>query len=189
MKRRLFLFGAPALLAGCAARFGPPSVAPPGRVEALTRALIAMSPVVDPQEAASAAALAYSETHRLAIAYEIVDPPLLHNIKVNAGQKPRGLCWHWAEDMEARLNAEGYRTLALHRAIANADSDLLIDHSTAIIAPVGAAWDEGMVLDPWRYGGELFWARVREDTRYDWDEREAVMRRHGRIRYLRQGAT
>ena len=64
----------------------------------------------------------------------------------------------------------------------------VFDHSTAIIAPAGAAWDAGVVVDPWRYGGELFWAPVAEDKAYDWGEREAVLRKHGRVRYLNQGA-
>lgn len=144
---------------------------------------------VDVYEARAAATLAFAETHRLAQAYQIVDPPLIHNALVNAGRKPRGLCWHWAEDLEKRISAQGYRSLAMHRAIANADTATRIDHSTAIIAPRGAAWQSGIVLDPWRNAGRLFWAPVREDSHYDWEERETVMRRYGRVRYVSQGAT
>ena len=188
MKRRQFLLGSLALLPACAVRRGPPL---PGRlqdVDALARGITQLSGSVDPSEARRAAELAYAETYRLALAYEINDPPLIHNMQVNAGTKPRGLCWHWAEDLQNALDARGFRTLQTHRAIANADSTVRIDHSTAIIGPRGAPWDAGMVLDPWRYGGELHWVPVREDKAYDWDEREAVLRRHGRIRYVRQGA-
>jgi len=188
MKRRAFLFSALlAPLAGCALRRGPPLPGSLQDVDALTRALVAMGQGVDIHEARAAATLAYAETQRLALAYEIVDPPLLHNAKVNAGTKPRGLCWHWAQDLQTRLNAADFRTLRMHRAIANADNPIRIDHSTAIIAPTGAPWHEGVVLDPWRDGGTLFWAPVVEDRAYGWEEREAVMRRHGRLRYVKQG--
>ncbi len=188
MKRRTFLIAAPAALAACAIRRGAPLPGTLQDVEALTRALVRMGPV-DITEARSAATLAYAETHRLALAYQIVDPPLLHNAQVNAGRKPRGLCWHWAEDLEKRLNAAGYASLRMHRAIANANNNVRIDHSTAIIAPTGAPWRSGVVLDPWRKGGTLFWASVADDTAYDWEEREVVMRRYGRVRYVRQGAS
>lgn len=185
MKRRAFLLG-PLALSACGFRQGTPQPGTLADTEALTRGLVAMGGV-DISEARRAATLAYAETFRLAQAYRITDAPLIHNAKVNAGRKPRGLCWHWAEDLERALNARGFGTLQTHRAIANADSTVRIDHSTAILAPRGAQWHEGMVLDPWRRGGVLFWAPVREDTHYNWDEREAVLRRHGRIRYLKQG--
>ena len=89
-------------------------------------------------------------------------------MKVNAGKRPRGLCWHWAQDMERRLDAEGFRTLEMHRAIANAYNPFLIDHSTAIISAKGDDMFEGIVLDPWRLGGILTWNPTLEDPKYTW---------------------
>lgn len=141
---------------------------------ALARAILALSPTIDPQEAARAAAISYDYTAQLVVEYEITDPPLLHNFKVNRGIKPRGLCWHWAEDMERRLKAENFQTLDLHRAIANHDN-IRIDHSTAIVSAKGATMFEGMVIDPWRKGGVLTWMRVTEDDRYAWRPRAEVL--------------
>ncbi|MEM9970614.1 MAG: hypothetical protein AAF762_05900 [Pseudomonadota bacterium] len=146
-------------------------------VAALAKSIAALGPDVDPDEARRAAEIAFSYTRELAIAYEIVDPPLVHNTKVNMGVKPRGLCWHWAEDMENRLDAEGFETLAMERAIANAFNDWLIDHSTAIIVARGDGFEDGIVLDPWRWGGHLFWDETADDTRYDWVGREEVFAR------------
>lgn len=143
-------------------------------IAALTQAIVDLGPDVDPAEAARAAALAYEYTDILKARYEITDPPLIHNAKVNAGFRPRGLCWHWATDIEARMNAEGFQTLTMHRAIANDQHPILISHSTTLIAAAGDAWDEGIVLDPWRYGGVLFWDEVADDERYPWEERSAV---------------
>ena len=33
---------------------------------------------------------------------------------------------------------------------------------------------DGIVLDPWRYGGTLFWSPAWEDDRYDWRPRMEV---------------
>ncbi|WP_348657283.1 hypothetical protein [uncultured Sulfitobacter sp.] len=175
-------------LSACALpRNGPPPLGTEADISALTRAITELSPSVDPAEAARAARIAYRHTHELAIAYQITDPPLIHNVKVNNGSKPRGLCWHWAEDLEKRLLAEGFATLDMHRAIANGDSRLLLDHSTAIISAAGAQMEAGLVLDPWRQGGELFWSPVMSDPRYDWEPREEVLRRNGRVRYVQAG--
>lgn len=143
------------------------------KVAALAAGILAMSDRIDPQEAARAARIAYQHSATLKAQYRVTDGPLVHNIKVNRGEKPRGLCWHWAEDMEKRLKAENFRTLQLHRAIANYDNWRL-EHSTAIISLRGASMYDGMVLDPWRKGGTLFWERVRADTRYNWTPRLEV---------------
>lgn len=159
------------VLGACA----PTETAKRGGSGALGSAISELGSGVDPDEAARAARISYQHTDDLARAYQITDPPLVHNTKVNLGLKPRGLCWHWAEDMEQRLKAEGFQTLQIHRAIANADNPFRIDHSTAIISARGDDMTNGIVLDPWRKGGKLFWAPLREDTRYNWVPRTEVL--------------
>lgn len=144
-------------------------------VQRLATEIRSLGPDIDPEEADRAARIAYAYTAQLVQEYEITDPPLIHNAKVNKGLRPRGLCWHWAEDIERRLKQENFQTLDLHRAIANADNPFRIDHSTAIISRKDESMYEGVVLDPWRYGGVLFWSPLPEDTRYEWVPREVVL--------------
>jgi len=190
MARRLaLLLPLLAWLAACAA---PPATSTMGDthatdIAALTQAILDLGPGVDPEEAARAARVTYDYMDQLVIEYQIVDPPLIHNTKVNMGLKPRGLCWHWATDTEARLKAENFKTLVLYRAIANADNPILIDHSTAIIARKGDGLYDGIVLDGWRHGGELFWSPVLEDTRYRWVPREVVLEKR-RARLAKKAA-
>jgi hypothetical protein len=133
----------------------------------LAEGILALGPEVDPDEALRAARISFEHTRELAIQYEIVDSPLVHNTKVNMGLKPRGLCWHWAEDMEKRLNAENFETLVIHRAIANA-TNWRIEHSTSIISQRGDDMYGGMVVDPWRTGGTLTFVPTSQDPDYDW---------------------
>ncbi|MFX0542848.1 hypothetical protein ACEWPM_014080 [Roseovarius sp. S4756] len=164
--------GAAGLLAACstpAARVGTQSGA-----EGLTEALLALGPNVDPAEAARAARLAYSTSSDLAREYEIVDPPLVHNAKVNIGLKERGLCYHWARDMQTRLTHARFATLQFNRLVANADNPFLLEHSTAVVYARGADWQTGIVLDPWRTGGILHWDHVQTDTKYNWKLRADV---------------
>ncbi|NNU78810.1 hypothetical protein HMH01_00025 [Halovulum dunhuangense] len=175
---RLALLLTTLLLGACAPRpEGPPPAPTAAGIEALTRGIADLGPGVDPEEAARAARIAKEYSHSLALAYGVTDPPLVHNTKVNLGLRPRGLCYQWADDLQARLAQEGFRTLTLHRAIANADNPFRIDHSTLIVSRTGDGYAEGLVLDPWRQGGVLFWAPVKSDPDYAWQPREMVLAR------------
>ncbi|WP_044008509.1 hypothetical protein [Leisingera methylohalidivorans] len=175
---------AAAALAGCAS--GP--TATKHDVEELSRALQTLDTKVDPDEARRAAEIAYSYSARLAEQYDVTTSPILHNTMVNTGVKERGLCVHYAEDMQARLSQENFQTLSLLRAIAEPKNDFRIDHSTAVIAAKGGGIYDGLVLDPWRYGGKLFWSPTTEDSRYDWEPRLKVLRRKYERRMAKEAA-
>ncbi len=182
MKRLMSAFILLVVLTACATK-GPVTATEP-QITALAQSLRQMSPDVDPREADRAARISYQTAFALAQTYQITDHPLIHNSKVNAGTKPRGLCYHWAEDMQARLLAEGFETLDVTRAIANSHTRFLIDHSTAVLIPTGANMKDGVVIDPWRGGGRLFWSPVTQDSRYNWLPRAQVLRDKGRIHYI-----
>jgi hypothetical protein len=146
----------------------------PDEVSRLAAGIMALDASIDPEEAQRAAFIAIEYPKQLRARYQVEDPPLIHNMKVNSGRKPRGLCWHWAEDMQRRIEQENFQTLVTHRAIANSHTRLLIDHSTVIVSAVGGQYDEGMVLDPWRYGGTLYWAPTLQDAKYTWVPRAQV---------------
>ena len=176
-------FSASLMLVALAACSAPPDTRAPvtrDDVAVLARAIMALSPNVDPEEASRAARISYDYTRTLAIQYQIEDAPLVHNAKVNSGRKPRGLCWHWAEDMERRLKAENFETLDIHRAIANWDN-WRIEHSTALISPKGDNMFNAIVVDPWRKGGVLTWVPTLEDDRYEWTPQLEVLRKTGRL--------
>ena len=175
--RRAALLALAALpLGACvdSARGGPPPRGTASDVADLSLALAALGPDVDPREARRFAEHAIAETHRLAVLYEIEDAALVHNTKVNRGSKPRGLCWHWAEDLETSLERLDLRTLTLHRGIANYDTPFRIEHSSVIVSARGAEMMDGLVIDPWRRGGVLSWIMARDDRKYPWRPRREV---------------
>lgn len=190
MTRRAALFtGLSALaLTGCAAQ---PQVSrlstSESEIAALADALRGLSPSVDAEEARRAARIAQEYPLELRVRYEVTDGPILHNVKVNNGSKRRGICVHWADDIEARLRAENFRTLELHRMISPATA-FRISHSAPIISARGQDMYDGIVLDGWRDGGDLFWAKVRDDTRYNWRPRTEVLRELYEKREARRAA-
>lgn len=153
-------------------------------VEELAAALRALSPTVDAEEAARAARIAHEYPLQLRREYGVTDGPIVHNAKVNNGLRPRGICVHWADDIENRLRQERFRTLQLHRMISPATA-FRISHSAPIISARGQNMYDGIVLDGWRNGGDLFWSPVRADKDYNWKPRSEVLAEVARKREAR----
>ncbi|MBT5706990.1 MAG: hypothetical protein HOI66_11785 [Verrucomicrobia bacterium] len=127
----------------------------------LAVAIGTLSPVVDPVEARRAAEMMVKESLRLAEQYEVVQPAWFHNVLVNSGVRERGLCYHWVNDLLRVLNEESFRSLVFYRGGANLGT--YQEHNTIIVTAYGDRFENGLVVDAWRYQGKLFWIRVRGD--------------------------
>ena len=177
--RRIVVIPALLLFVGACASKTPPIAPPPlverERVSELAQAITTLGDGVDPREARRAASLAYGYSRHLAHEYGVTDSALVHNLKVNLGLRSRGLCVHWTRDLLIRLRQEKFTSLDLHWGIANYEKAFRIEHSTVIISAGGADLRDGIVLDPWRYGGELFWSPTPDDTEYLWKPRAEIM--------------
>jgi hypothetical protein len=138
------------------------------RIAELNLAIRSLSDDIDPHEASLAARIALEYTRQLAQEYEISSSPVTHNFLVNIGVKPRGLCVDWTSDLLARLQQEHFYSLQLHWGIANYENAFRLEHSTVIISARGDSLNQGLVLDPWRQGGQLFWAPTLQDPTYRW---------------------
>lgn len=164
-------------LSGCAAT-NPPSAQSPvvadQRVGELSGDILSLRDDVLAGEAQRAARIALEYSRQLAIEYEVTDSALLHNLKVNLGLKERGLCVDWTRDLMARLQLEGFSSLDLHWGIANYESAFRLEHSTVIISARGDSLEQGLVLDPWRYSGDLYWAPATQDPGYPWRPRDEI---------------
>ncbi len=156
-------------LAGCA--MAP--VTGPNDVDKLAQAIQELGPEVDPAEARRAAEISYSYSKQLKQDWNVNDPAIIHNAKVINGYRKKGLCNDWAQAMIARLRQENFRTLDLHWATSPPTAFRIIHHS-ALISAKGDSMYGGIILDPWRNSGVLFWGHVREDTRYNWRPRLEV---------------
>lgn len=151
------------------------------RVQELQRAILALGDAVHPGEARRAARTALEYSRQLAREYDVTDSAIVHNLKVNLGLKQRGLCIDWTSDLMARLRHEKFASLDLHWAIANYESAFRLEHSSVVISARGAPLDHGLILDPWRHSGDLYWALATQDPGYSWkpqDEIHALKRQH-----------
>ncbi len=157
------------LINGCASvRHGPDAtalMADHASWQPLADSLAALGREVQPGEAVWLAACAYDCARSLAIEYHAVRPAACQNVMVNLGLKKRGLCYHWAEDMNSRLQELNLHTLEIHWAVARGGT--WREHNSLVICARGQPFEQGIVLDAWRYAGRLYWGPVAED-RYPW---------------------
>ncbi len=157
------------LFSGCAATrpslpMGAPQVA--AKVAALQGDLRGLGKETDAAEARRAAETAVTYSLRLAEEYRVSSPARWHNLLIQMGFRDRGLCYHWTEDLMKRLQALHLITYDLHWGVAYKGSDLR-EHNSVVITALNQPFEKGLVLDPWRDSGDLYWAAVGRDS-YPW---------------------
>ena len=158
------------LISGCAgnraASLSPERMS--SNVDALRRELAALGPGTDKAEAGMVAETAVTYSGRLAEEYRVVPPARLHNLLIQVGIKDRGLCYHWTEDLMKRLQALDLADLPAALGGGPRGNDLR-EHNSVVITANGQPFEAGLVLDPWRNSGDLYWAVVNTDS-YPWEE-------------------
>ncbi len=152
------------LLCGCAHQQDNP-IEQQTRIAALTVELQKLSPDADKKEAQHFASVAVHTTANLREQYQVNMTPWIHNIEVNSGIKPRGLCFHYTNDLAVKLQPLAPPHWQLH--LVQAKPKQLLEHNAIVITGAGEPWQSGIVLDGWRDSGVLYFAPVMED-KYPW---------------------
>ena len=139
------------------------------RISTLEQLLLSLGPHIDPLEAANVAGSAVNYSLELAEEYKLTSQPVLHNVMVNYGLRPRGLCIHFAEDILRMLLAKNLRTFDVYWGVAYPTERFRLEHSSAVVTAKGQPFESGVLLDGWRNSGKLYFVRVPEDKRYKWE--------------------
>lgn len=181
-KRFLFTLSLIAVLglSGCSVRYDNVAVDPVSKrtvvknmdqrtkqeIAAVTKALMSLGPNIDPAEASLLAHEAVNYPKVLANQYNLVRPAYLQNILVNYGYRDNGLCWQWTRDMAKHIQARNWKSFDFFHGTANRRR--YNEHNSLVVAAKGKGVREGMLLDPWRNSGELYWVRTTADPKYYW---------------------
>jgi len=147
----------------------------------LRRRIAALSPTVSPDDARRVAYAAYMTGLELRREWRVVWLPGVQNLLVNMGARKGGLCFQWATELLVRLDALKLQTLELHWAESFANTSG--EHNVIVVTARGQAFEKGILLDNWRYSGQLVWTQVAMDPEYHWTENKSELaRRLGRAR-------
>ena len=132
----------------------------------LSQSLGSLSTQVLGHEATEVSNVLINTAISLSDEYDMMHPALYHNMLVNMGLRDRGLCCHWAEDLQAELHKLKINSLKVAWLIARQGNQLR-EHNSIVIYAEDNSWQEGIVFDPWRKAGVPFWTTVAEDE-YPW---------------------
>ena len=136
------------------------------KIVELYQAIMTLGPNIVESEAKFVAREAVLYPKVLANRYKLMNPPLFHNVLVNYGRRERGLCYQWTRDMGLQINRP-MKSLHFFHGVAFR-RNYWKEHSTLVVAAKGESVPDGIVLDPWRNSGDLFWSRVKDDKKYPW---------------------
>lgn len=107
---------------------------------------------------------------KLKIDYDLVKPPLYHNFLVNIGIKDRGLCWHFTYDMLAHAKQLNLKSFDYYIGGANIN-EYWEEHNSLVVTCKGCKFQNGIIIDPWRNSGVLYFSKVKDDKKYTWTQR------------------
>jgi hypothetical protein len=162
-KRLLLAF----LFTGCAV--SPPEVSD-AEVEMLAKALVSLDKGIPYSEAMHLSRDVFSETRTLVKAFKLTSPPLFHNFLVNTGMREKGLCYHWSDALYRYVSAKKYPHFSFHLAGANI-GEYFFEHNTLVVTAKGGTFEEGVIIDPWRNSGKLYFCKLKDDKAYRWVHR------------------
>lgn len=145
-----------------------------GLKEAMNQTYLAVYPDIPPE----AKKLLNDESSRLALGlavevarlreevYHSNTMPILHNMMISVSLKPRGACKHWAEDLLAYLSRQPRQFFSV--TWGQAHGGKYTEHNTAVLLPRDAPFEKGLVVDPWRTSGKIYWTWTTRDKHYPW---------------------
>ncbi len=136
------------------------------KIDELTQAILTLGPGIVKSEAQFVAREAVLYPKVLTNRYKLMSPPLYHNVLVNYGKRPRGLCYQWTHDMGKQIN-KPMKSLQFYHGVAFR-RNYWKEHSTLVVTAKGKGVRDGIILDPWRNSGVLFWSHVKDDKKYPW---------------------
>ena len=154
-------------LLGCAVKVQPPSES---KVDTLTELLQSMDTNVSHEEALQLSKDIFNKTAALRKEFEMTSPPQYHNFLVNIGLKEKGLCYHWSDALYTYFTHKVYPSFEFHLMGANIGK-YWTEHNVMVVVAKGMPVEEGIVIDPWRDAGRLYFSKVKEDTKYVWKHR------------------
>ncbi len=122
-------------------------------------------------EAESLSREIFKETAKLRKKFKPVSEPHFNNFLINVGVKDKGLCYQWSDALYIHFSDKNYHDFEFHLLVAN-KGEYFYEHNVLVVVAKGEKVMDGVIVDPWREPGKLYFAKVSEDKKYEWKHRE-----------------
>ena len=141
------------------------------KVSKLTHLLKSLNSTIPKKEAEYLSRDIFQQTKKLTKAFKLTSPPWFHNVLVNIGLRDKGLCYHWSDALYSYFMKKSYLHFSFHLGGANI-GEYFFEHNVLVVTGKGGKFEEGIVIDPWRDSGKLYFSKIKDDTKYTWKHRE-----------------
>ena len=179
MKSIVFLVLCMIMISGCSVKKEALNNEPQ-KFETLTHDIKALGKNIDEREAKMFAKEALIYPRVLAAKYDLMAPANFQNMLIHMGLRARGLCYEWTEDMITHLKKQKYKSFDLRWGVAFKGEPM--EHNSVVLVAKGAPFESGILIDPWRNSGELYWGKMDDDLIFKWVENMERSRYYGTIK-------
>lgn len=166
-KKSFKLFLLTVLLTSCAVKVPKQEK---GSTLKLTHLLLSLDSKISIGEATQLSKEIFAQTALLSTQFHMTSPPQYHNFLVNVGLREKGLCYHWSDALYRHFIQKEYPSFAFHLMGANI-GEYWDEHNTLVVSAKDKEPKKGVVIDPWRNAGKLYFSKVVDDTAYRWIHR------------------
>ena len=147
------------------------SLETPQNMSQLVILLVSLDEHISQSESMGLSKDIYEKTEALEKTFKMTSPPQWHNFLVNTGIREKGLCHHWSDTLYMYLSQKSYASFEFHLMGANIGK-YWSEHNALLIVAKGENVKEGIIIDPWRGAGNVYFSTLKEDTSYHWKHRE-----------------
>jgi len=147
-----------------------PTKAPQNQINRLSSLFQSLNKQITPNESLLLSKDIFQETTQLTKAFKLTSPPLWHNTLVGLGIKEKGLCYHWSDALYLHLLAKNYTHFEFHLVGANI-GEYFFEHNALVVLSHGSRFEDGILIDPWRNSGKVYFCKIGEDKKYQWSHR------------------
>ena len=140
------------------------------KMRELSRLFQSLDSTISQSEAMQLSKDIFHKTAQLTKEFEMTYPPQFHNFLVTVGVRKKGLCYHWSDALYVYLSQKHYPSFEFHLIGANV-GEYFFEHNALVVVAKGRKIEEGIIIDPWRDSGSLYFSKVEDDPAYIWEHR------------------
>ena len=155
------------LFIGCSVK---PYIPPQDKIDKLSLLLQSLDKDISQKQSKKLSKDIFQKTAQLTKAFKLTSPPLWHNTLVGVGLKKKGLCYHWSDALYSYLLSKNYTSFEFHLVGANIGK-YFSEHNALVVVSKKCSIKEGIIVDPWRNSGKLYFSKVNKDKKYQWKHR------------------
>ncbi len=140
------------------------------QVEELAEKLMTLHDGVPAEEARGLSQEIFLESAKLRKKFKPVSEPHFNNFLINIGMQDQGLCYQWSDALYIHFEKSRYPHFDFHLLVSD-QGKYFSEHNVLVVVAKGENVMDGIIIDPWREAGSVYFVKVKDDHGYKWKHR------------------